>query len=63
MLKNAHGPVGKIMDYANVSKSEVDGFALVEGSARTSKVQIFISEYSGDEDSSKSTVEFICRTD
>merc|ERR1740139_1093290 len=47
LFKKTLGPVGKVMDDADVSKSEVDEIVLVGGSTRIPKVQSLISEYFG----------------
>merc|ERR1719287_295228 len=46
-------PVGKVLDDADVSKSEVDEIVLVGGSTRIPKVQSLISEYFGGKEPSK----------
>ena len=45
LFKKTLGPVGKVMDDADVSKSEVDEIVLVGGSTRIPRVQNLISEY------------------
>merc|ERR1712038_75289 len=45
LFKKTLGPVGKVMDDADVSKSEVDEVVLVGGSTRIPKVQSIISEF------------------
>uniref|UniRef100_A0A7S2RAJ3 Uncharacterized protein n=1 Tax=Eucampia antarctica TaxID=49252 RepID=A0A7S2RAJ3_9STRA len=47
LFKKTLGPVGKVMDDSDVSKSEVDEIVLVGGSTRIPKVQSLISEYFG----------------
>ena len=47
LFKKTLGLVGKVMDDADVSKSEVYEMVLVGGSTRIPKVQILISEYFG----------------
>jgi len=47
LFKKTLGPVGKVMDDADVSKSEVDEIVLVGGSTRIPKVQQLIKEYFG----------------
>merc|ERR1712038_595631 len=53
LFKKTLGPVGKVMDDADVSKSEVDEIVLVGGSTRIPKVQSLISEYFGGKEPSK----------
>merc|ERR1712233_204890 len=47
LFKKTMGPVGKVMDDADVEKSEVDEIVLVGGSTRIPKVQQLIKEYFG----------------
>merc|ERR1719157_208465 len=53
LFKKTLGPVGKVMDDADVAKSEVDEIVLVGGSTRIPKVQSLISEYFGGKEASK----------
>jgi len=53
LFKRTLGPVGRVMDDADVSKSEVDEIVLVGGSTRIPKVQSLISEYFGGKEPSK----------
>jgi len=53
LFKKTLGPVGKVMDDADVSKSEVDEIVLVGGSTRIPRVQSLISEYFGGKEPSK----------
>mmetsp|Transcript_824 Transcript_824/g.1303 ORF Transcript_824/g.1303 Transcript_824/m.1303 type:complete len:508 (+) Transcript_824:146-1669(+) len=53
LFKKTLGPVGKVIDDADVSKSEVDEIVLVGGSTRIPKVQSLISEYFGGKEPSK----------
>merc|ERR1711966_421044 len=53
LFKKTLGPVGKVLDDADVSKSEVDEIVLVGGSTRIPKVQSLISEYFGGKEASK----------
>jgi heat shock protein 5 len=53
LFKKTLGPVGKVMEDADVSKSEVDEIVLVGGSTRIPKVQQLISEYFGGKEPSK----------
>merc|ERR1712106_842308 len=53
LFKKTLGPVGKVMDDADVSKSEVDEIVLVGGSTRIPKVQSLISDYFGGKEPSK----------
>merc|ERR1711862_295600 len=45
LFKNTLGPVGRVLEDADVSKSEVDEIVLVGGSTRIPKVQSLISEF------------------
>jgi len=53
LFKKTLGPVGKVMEDADLSKSEVDEIVLVGGSTRIPKVQSLISEYFGGKELSK----------
>jgi len=53
LFKKTLGPVGKVLDDADVSKSEVDEIVLVGGSTRIPKVQALISEFFGGKEPSK----------
>jgi len=53
LFKKTLGPVGKVMDDADVAKSEVDEIVLVGGSTRIPKVQSLISDYFGGKEASK----------
>merc|ERR1712127_296441 len=53
LFKKTLGPVGKVMEDADLSKSEVDEIVLVGGSTRIPKVQSLISEYFGGKEPSK----------
>ena len=53
LFKKTLGPVGKVLDDADVSKSEVDDVVLVGGSTRIPKVQSLISDYFGGKEPSK----------
>jgi heat shock protein 5 len=53
LFKKTLGPVGKVMEDADVAKSEVDEIVLVGGSTRIPKVQQLISEYFGGKEPSK----------
>jgi len=53
LFKKTLGPVGKVMDDADLSKSEVDEIVLVGGSTRIPKVQSLISEFFGGKELSK----------
>jgi len=53
LFKKTLGPVGRVMDDADVAKSEVDEIVLVGGSTRIPKVQSLISEYFGGKEPSK----------
>jgi len=53
LFKKTLGPVGRVMEDADVSKSEVDEIVLVGGSTRIPKVQSLISEYFGGKEPSK----------
>jgi len=53
LFKKTLGPVGKVLDDADVSKSEVDEIVLVGGSTRIPKVQSLISDFFGGKEPSK----------
>jgi len=53
LFKKTLGPVGKVMDDADVAKSEVDEIVLVGGSTRIPKVQQLLSDYFGGKEPSK----------
>merc|ERR1712154_639972 len=53
LFKKTMGPVGRVMDDADLSKSEIDEIVLVGGSTRIPKVQQLISEYFGGKEPSK----------
>merc|ERR1712226_632416 len=53
LFKKTLGPVGRVLEDADVSKSEVDEIVLVGGSTRIPKVQALISEYFGGKEPSK----------
>ena len=53
LFKKTLGPVGKVIDDADVAKSEVDEIVLVGGSIRIPKVQSLISDYFGGKEASK----------
>jgi len=53
LFKKTLGPVGKVMEDADLSKSEVDEIVLVGGSTRIPKVQSLISEFFGGKELSK----------
>jgi heat shock protein 5 len=53
LFKKTLGPVGRVLDDADVSKGEVDEIVLVGGSTRIPKVQSLISEYFGGKEPSK----------
>lgn len=53
LFKKTLGPVGKVMDDADVEKSEVDEIVLVGGSTRIPKVQSLISDFFGGKEPSK----------
>jgi len=53
LFKKTLGPVGRVMEDSDVSKSEVDEIVLVGGSTRIPKVQALISEYFGGKEPSK----------
>merc|ERR1711865_535321 len=53
LFKKTMGPVGRVMDDADLEKSEVDEIVMVGGSTRIPKVQQLISEYFGGKEPSK----------
>jgi len=53
LFKKTLGPVGRVLEDADVSKGEVDEIVLVGGSTRIPKVQQLISEYFGGKEPSK----------
>merc|ERR1712038_1031557 len=53
LFKKTLGPVGRVLEDADVSKSEVDEIVLVGGSTRIPKVQSLIAEYFGGKEPSK----------
>merc|ERR1711935_1149436 len=53
LFKKTLGPVGKVMEDADLSKSEIDEIVLVAGSTRIPKVQSLISEFFGGKEPSK----------
>eukprot|EP00559_Dactyliosolen_fragilissimus_P009829 CAMPEP_0184854848 /NCGR_PEP_ID=MMETSP0580-20130426/225_1 /TAXON_ID=1118495 /ORGANISM="Dactyliosolen fragilissimus" /LENGTH=657 /DNA_ID=CAMNT_0027349199 /DNA_START=68 /DNA_END=2041 /DNA_ORIENTATION=+ len=53
LFKKTLGPVGKVLDDADVEKSEVDEIVLVGGSTRIPKVQSLLSDYFGGKEPSK----------
>jgi len=53
LFKKTLGPVGKVLEDADVSKSEIDEIVLVGGSTRIPRVQQLISEYFGGKEPSK----------
>merc|ERR1712003_217151 len=53
LFKKTMGPVGRVMEDADMSKSEIDEIVLVGGSTRIPKVQQLISEYFGGKEPSK----------
>mmetsp|Transcript_8759 Transcript_8759/g.11624 ORF Transcript_8759/g.11624 Transcript_8759/m.11624 type:complete len:661 (+) Transcript_8759:85-2067(+) len=53
LFKKTMGPVGRVLEDADLSKSEVDEIVLVGGSTRIPKVQQLISEYFGGKEPSK----------
>merc|ERR1712007_230219 len=53
LFKKTLGPVSKVLEDADVAKSEVDEIVLVGGSTRIPKVQSLISEYFGGKEPSK----------
>merc|ERR1719149_512116 len=53
LFKKTMGPVSRVMEDADLSKSEIDEIVLVGGSTRIPKVQQLISEFFGGKDPSK----------
>jgi len=53
LFKKTLGPVGRVLEDADISKSEVDEIVLVGGSTRIPKVQQLISEYFNGKEPSK----------
>merc|ERR1711937_798681 len=53
LFKKTMGPVSRVMEDAELSKSEIDEIVLVGGSTRIPKVQQLISEFFGGKDPSK----------
>merc|ERR1711957_634296 len=53
LFKKTMGPVARVMEDADLSKSEIDEIVLVGGSTRIPKVQSLISEYFGGKEPSK----------
>jgi len=53
LFKKTMGPVARVMEDADLSKSEIDEIVLVGGSTRIPKVQQLISEYFGGKEPSK----------
>jgi len=53
LFKKTLGPVSKVLEDADVAKSEVDEIVLVGGSTRIPKVQSLLSEYFGGKEPSK----------
>jgi len=53
LFKKTMGPVARVMEDADLGKSEIDEIVLVGGSTRIPKVQALISEYFGGKDPSK----------
>jgi len=53
LFKKTLGPVGKVLDDADLKKTEVDEIVLVGGSTRIPKVQQLVSEYFGGKEPSK----------
>merc|ERR1712183_242321 len=53
LFKKTMGPVSRVMEDADLSKSEIDEIVLVGGSTRIPKVQQLISEYFGGKEPSK----------
>merc|ERR1712125_275215 len=53
LFKKTLGPVGKVMEDADVEKDEVDEIVLVGGSTRIPKVQQLIADYFGGKEPSK----------
>merc|ERR1712085_34998 len=53
LFKKTLGPVSRVMEDADLSKSEIDEIVMVGGSTRIPKVQQLISEYFGGKEPSK----------
>eukprot|EP00538_Stauroneis_constricta_P011415 CAMPEP_0119564932 /NCGR_PEP_ID=MMETSP1352-20130426/28422_1 /TAXON_ID=265584 /ORGANISM="Stauroneis constricta, Strain CCMP1120" /LENGTH=659 /DNA_ID=CAMNT_0007613747 /DNA_START=74 /DNA_END=2053 /DNA_ORIENTATION=+ len=53
LFKKTMGPVGRVLEDSDLSKSELDEIVLVGGSTRIPKVQQLISEYFGGKEPSK----------
>merc|ERR1711903_34856 len=53
LFKKTLGPVGRVLEDADLSKSEINEIVLVGGSTRIPKVQQLISEFFGGKDPSK----------
>eukprot|EP00523_Entomoneis_sp_CCMP467_P006457 CAMPEP_0168722230 /NCGR_PEP_ID=MMETSP0724-20121128/2490_1 /TAXON_ID=265536 /ORGANISM="Amphiprora sp., Strain CCMP467" /LENGTH=661 /DNA_ID=CAMNT_0008768895 /DNA_START=54 /DNA_END=2039 /DNA_ORIENTATION=- len=53
LFKKTMGPVGRVLEDSDLSKSEIDEIVLVGGSTRIPKVQQLISEYFGGKEPSK----------
>jgi len=53
LFKKTMGPVSRVMEDADLSKSEIDEIVMVGGSTRIPKVQQLISEYFGGKEPSK----------
>jgi len=53
LFKKTLGPVGRVLDDADMSKADIDEIVLVGGSTRIPKVQSLISEYFDGKDPSK----------
>merc|ERR1712021_297255 len=53
LFKKTMGPVGRVMEDADLSKSEIDEIVLVGGSTRIPKVQQLISDFFGGKEPSK----------
>merc|ERR1712151_498057 len=53
LFKKTMGPVSRVMEDADLSKSEIDEIVLVGGSTRIPKVQSLISEFFGGKEPSK----------
>merc|ERR1712183_930366 len=53
LFKKTMGPVGRVLEDADLSKSEIDEIVLVGGSTRIPKVQQLISDYFGGKEPSK----------
>merc|ERR1719174_1242507 len=53
LFKKTMGPVGRVMEDSDMSKSDIDEIVLVGGSTRIPKVQQLIAEYFGGKEPSK----------